>query len=237
MTVTTDGRTAREFAPSGTASPGTLWAPFAGARPRVGARSDAEAAVILAGIRLGHADGWGLDLQARYEAAVQGELLPSGVCGKEGLLEALVAEFEKVYDAAPPETPRDFRVMVVPEAPTPGNYHCAAVVRISSSALEARLRALHSRPAAVRAPHAVVAREAWITQAVQAVEAGRKLWRRFKEVGCHPDPEAFALPADQKKARLMKTYRRTATDVVQADPLDCLPPTLKGFASMEPRPL
>jgi hypothetical protein len=238
LTVTTDGQTVREFAPLGAAAPkDTLWAPFAGARPRVGARSDAEAAVILAGIRLGHADGWGLDLQARYEAAVQGELLPSGVCSKDGLLEALVTAFEKVYDAAPPEAPRDFRDMVVPEAPTSGSYLCAAVVRISSSALDARLQALHFRPAAVRVPHAVVAREAWTTQAIQAVEAGRKLWRRFKEVGCHPDPEAFALPADQKKTRLMKTFRRIATDVAQADPLDCLPPTLKGFASVEPRPL
>ena len=241
LTVTTDGQIAREFAPLGAASPeapeGTLWAPFAGARPRVGARSDAEAAVILAGIRLGRANGWGLNLQARYEAAVQGELLPSGECSKDGLLEALVAAFEKVYDAAPPESPRDFRDMVVPEAPTSGSYLCAAVVRISSSALDARLQALHFRPAAIRAPHAVVAREAWITQAIQAVEAGRKLWRRFKEAGCHPDPEAFALPADQKKTRLMKAFRRIATDVAQADPLDCLPPTLKGFASMEPRPL
>ena len=241
LTVTTDGQIAREFAPLGAASPeapeGTLWAPFAGARPRVGARSDAEAAVILAGIRLGRANGWGLNLQARYEAAVQGELLPSGECSKDGLLEALVAAFEKVYDAAPPESPRDFRNMVVPEAPTSGSYLCAAVVRISSSALDARLQALHFRPAAIRAPHAVVAREAWITQAIQAVEAGRKLWRRFKEAGCHPDPEAFALPADQKKTRLMKAFRRIATDVAQADPLDCLPPTLKGFASMEPRPL
>lgn len=240
LTVTTDGLTARAFDPApsrvdaGFGERGGAWAPFAGGRPRVEAHSEAEAAVILAAIRGGRGDGWSLELRSRYEDAVQGELLPSGECGEDALLAALVTEFEKAYDAAPPKTPRDFRDLVVPEEPSPGDYLCAAAARLGFGALDERLRALHVRPAAVRVPHAVVVREARITQAIQTVDAGRKLWRRFKEA-YRPDLEAFSLPAGQKKTGLMKAFRRVAADAIRAGPLDCSPPTLKGFATAAPR--
>jgi hypothetical protein len=231
LTVTIDGKTARAFEP---VPAGGAWAPFAGSRPRVEAHSEAEATVILAAIRGDRADGWSLELRARYEAAILGELLPSGECGEDALLAALVAEFEKAYDAAPPKTPRDFRDLVVPEAPDPGDYLCAAAARLGFGALDGRLRALHMKPAAVRVPHAVVVREARITQAIQTVDAGRKLWRRFKEA-FRPDLEAFALPTGQRKTVLMKAFRSIATDAVREGPVDCSPPTLKGFAATAPR--
>jgi hypothetical protein len=193
--------------------------------------------VILAGVRAGRAAGWGLELRARYEAAAPGGDLPGGECGEDALLAALAAEFEKAYDAAPPETPRDFRDLVAPEAPGPGDYLCAAAARLGFGALDGRLRALHVRPAPVRVPHAVVVREARITQAIQAVDAGRKLWKRVKEAYHLLDLEAFSLPAGQKKAGLLKAFRRIAADAARAGPLDCSPPTLKGFAAAAPRPV
>ena len=229
LSATTDGKTVCEIA----AGPG-VWAPFAGGRPRVEAHSAASATIILAAIREDRADGWGLDLRERYENAVRGELLPSGECDETALIAALLAEFERAYDAAPPDDSRAFRDLVVPEGPGPGDYLCTAAARLGFAALDERLRALHVKPAAVRVPHAVVVREARITQAIQTVDVGRKLWNRVKDA-YRPDPEAFTLPAGQKKAALMASFRRIATDAARAGPVDCSPPTLKGFAAAAPR--
>lgn len=232
LTVTTDGRTARTFEPA----PGTSsWAPFAGSHPRVEAHSAAEAAVILAAIRLDQADGWGLNLREQYERAIRENRLPINEFVSSALLEALNAEFEKAYDAAPPETPHDFRELVAPtKAPGPGAYFYSAAARLGFNMLDEQLRALLIRVTMGRIPHAVIVREARMTQAIQSFDAGQNLWKRFRKA-YRPDLEAFALPGGSKKTGLMKAFHRIATEVVREGPLDCSPPTLKLFAAMLPR--
>lgn len=230
LRATTDGVTVREIA----APPG-LWAPFAGSRPCVEAYAAASADIILAGIRDGRSEGWGLDLRERYESAVRGELAAAaaGVCSEGALIGALVAEFEVAYGRAPvpPASLDDFRSLVVPAAPNPGDYLCAAIALVGFSTLDERLSALHMKPGPL--PHAVIVREARVAQAIQAVDAGRKLWLRVKEA-FRPemmDPPMFALPAGQKKIALVAAFRRIATAAVQAGPVECMPSTLKLFAA------
>jgi hypothetical protein len=239
LTVTTDGRTGYEFAPrvwtQGAAARGDpLWAPFAGGRPRAAAHLAAEAAVILAAIRAGRAAGWRLELRAEYEAAVRSEALPTGECGEESLLAVLLEEFEKVYDAAPPEYPSDFRGLVAPPAPAPGDYFCAAAGRIAGGALDEQLRALHFKPAAAPVPHAVAVRELRVSQAIQTVETGRKLWKRFGDA-FRPDAEAFSQPPPLRKVALMGLFRTIALKAIRVGPVVCAPPSLKGYAIAAPR--
>jgi len=232
LTVTTDGRSARTFEPA----PGVgSWAPFAGCHPRVEAHSGAEAAVILAAIRLDHAVGWGLSLREQYERAIHENHIPSNEFVDSALLEALNSEFEKAYDKAPPETPHDFRELVAPtKAPKPGAYFYLAAARLGFSNLDEQLRASLIRVTAGRLPHAVIVREARMTQAIQSFDAGQNLWKRFRRA-YRPDPEVFALSGGSKKIGLMKAFHRIATEVVREGPLDCSPSTLKLFAAMSPR--
>jgi hypothetical protein len=235
LLVTTDGKTARAAAPRG---PGGPWAPLAGSHPRVEARSRAEAAGILAAVREDRADGWGLELPRRYEEAVRAERVAPGECGADALLGALAAEFEKAYDAAPPETPKDFHDLVAPEAFALGGYHYRAAARLGAAALEEKRRRLQVgvRAGAVkRVPLAVAALELGVAQAIQTADAGRKLWKLFR-AAYRPDPEPFTLSAGQKRAGLLRAFQRTARAVAQAGPVYCSPPTLKAYALLPPPP-
>ena len=112
----------------------------------------------------------------------------------------------------------------------PGDYIHAALARYISDVVDDRLRALHMRPTAARAPHAVIERESRITQTIQTVSVGNTLWKRFKKLYWHPDPAEFDRPAGSKKAGLMNDFRRIAVAAIREAPLECTPPTLKIFA-------
>jgi hypothetical protein len=229
LLVTTNGLKARTVAPPPGGGP---WAPFAGSCPRVAARTDAEATMILAAICKDHASGWGLDMSVQYGVAVKRKNIPDGNCSEAVLLAALTSEFEKSYDENPPKNPHDFRNLVVPEPLALNNYLTAAISRVSFDTLDEQLHALHTRSTRARVSHAVTVRETRITQAIHTVNAVRELRKRFKsfkEAYC-PDLEAFTAPADKKKAVVLKAFHRIAIDAVRTSPLECNPPTLKWFA-------
>lgn len=235
LQVTTNGVTVREIDAGATACE-EIWAPFAGSRPCVEAHAGASAAIILAGVREGRGQGWGLGLRERYEAAIRGELIPGGECPEGALVGALVVEFERAYErAAPPASLDDYRSLVAPAKPGPGDYLCAAAAHLGISALDERLRMLHVKPGPV--PHADIVREARVAQVIQAVDTGRKLWLRVKEAFIMgvPDLQVFTLPASQRKNALVAAFRRIATVAAQAGPVDCMPPTLRLFAATAPR--
>ena len=209
----------RAFGPEG------AWAPLGGARPRVAAYAGASAAVILGHVR---ADGWG-GLRSQYEAAVENRELPSGETAAAVLVDALVAAFERAYDTAPPSSAQDFRGLVVPEAPAPGDYISAAAARVSGQALSARLRAVLAQHSP-RVPYAVVEREGRLSQAVLALDIARALWRRLREV-YWADEGAFAQPPVRRKAMLLHHFRRLASAAAAAAPIYCAPPSLKLWAA------
>lgn len=240
--VTTDGgATARKLGPARyPSSPGAReapWAPLAGAQLRVEAYNAATSALILERLRADRADGWTLDLRARYEAAVDDGSMPSGECGAEALVNALAEEFEKAYERDPPQTPRDFHALVVPEAPNPSDlqdYITAAVARIGNGLLEERLRRMLMTPSR-RFPYAAVEREARLSQAIHSLDAARALGLRIKKA-FRPDPEVFDLPPSQRKSALLRVFRRVAAAALADAPVHCAPPSLKLFAVTGVRP-
>jgi len=205
------------------------WAPFAGAQPRVARYADASAAVILDRLRAEREAGWGEQMRAEYEAAVDSGLIPSGETSADAVADALAGEFERAYDAAPPADAREFRDLAVPETPRPGDYISAAVARLTGGALSARLRSALAQPSP-RTPYAVVEREGRISQAILTLDVARGLWRRLKDA-FWVDDEAFALPPVKRKETLLRHYRRLAADAAGAAPIYCAPPSLKLWAA------
>jgi len=224
LTVTIDGRSPRTFEPGHVS--GLAWAPFAGAPPRVEAYAAASASVILAGIREDRAAGWDFDTRVQYEKAVRAAP-PVNV--SEALASELVSQFEAVYDAAPPESPRDFRDLVVPKEPAPGTYICRAIVRLGSASVETRVRELHMRTSAPRVPIAVLSRDAWTNQMIQTVDANARLWKSISGA-FRNEVEAFDLSGIQRKAALMRAFRGIATEAAKAVPV-VAPSSLKFFGA------
>ena len=224
LTVTIDGRSPRTFEPGHVS--GLAWAPFAGAPPRVEAYAAASASVILAGIREDRAAGWDFDTRVQYEKAVRAAP-PVNV--SEALASELVSQFEAVYDAAPPESPRDFRDLVVPKEPAPGTYICRAIVRLGSASVETRVRELHMRTSAPRVPIAVLSRDAWTNQMIQIVDANVRLWKSISGA-FRNEVEAFDLSGIQRKAALMRAFRGIATEAAKAVPV-VAPSSLKFFGA------
>ena len=226
--ISTDrGKTARSLSRDCEGS----WAPFAGRRPRVEHYATASSAIILAAIREERKNGWGLDLRVQYEESVLSGRVPRGECGENALLIALTDAFEKQYDAKPPENPQEFRELVVPERPGAEDYICMAVAKVGFGALELQLHALHVRYAAACVPYEVAVREMRTTQAIQVVDAGRKLLVRIKNA-FRSDSEPFNLPPVQRKTILLKNFRRIAEIAIKESPIECSPPTLKSFAAL-----
>lgn len=215
--------------PLGSEAGGPEWAPFAGAQPRAGLYAEACAAVILDRLRAERAAGWGPALLAQYEAAARGGALPDPPVDPGLLVDALAAEFEKAYDAAPPDDPAAFRALVVPLAPAPRDYISAAVARLAGGALDARLRA-HLAEAGPRVPYAPFEREARVSQAVLVADVSRELWRRLRGA-YRGDDEAFAPHPVRRKALLLSHFRRIAAAAAAAAPVHVAPPSLKLWAA------
>ena len=211
---------------------GGMWAPFAGSRPGVGLYAAAAAAVILEELRAEREAGWGAELLARYEAAARDGSLPDPPANPDVLVDALTAEFEKAYDAAPPEDLPAYRALVVPPAPGPRDYISAAVARLTGDALDARLRAHLAEPRP-RVPYAAFEREARISQAVLAADLSRGLWRRLREA-YWGDSEAFVPHPVRRKVLLVRHFRRLAA-AAAAEPVYAAPPSLKSWAAGAPR--
>lgn len=105
----------------------------------------------------------------------------------------------------------------------------AAVSRVGASAVQGRLRAALAT-SLPRVPYSELEREAWLTQAVLAQDAYRKLFARI----CSrftADSELFELPPERRKDALLRAFRRIAAAAVGDEPVDCAPPTLKMYAA------
>jgi hypothetical protein len=230
LRVTTDrGRTTSVV--SGPA--GEWWAPFAGARPRVEQYAAASVAVILQGVRAERAAGWTETIREEFEAGVRAGTVPAGDCGEDAIIGALAEEFGKAYDRAPPDSPGEFLALVIGDGPGPGGaggYVSAAVARVGFGMLRARLAATLAAPTA-RVPYAVLEREMCTTQAVAAMAASQKVWRRLRAAFRPADAETCALAPDRKRPSLIALFRRIATDALADTTVACVPPSLKLFAA------
>lgn len=209
-----------------------IWAPFAGAKPRVGLYADASEAIILDRLRNEWEAGWGPDLRLRYETAIGNKVIPPGDCDTGTLVNALVAEFEKVYDAAPPVSVHEFRALVVPDTAGPDTYICAAVAQVGTRVLDGRLRsALYiSSP---RVPYADLERESRLTQMVHVLDprgAAPEIRRRIGDA-FRPDADPFTLTGIRRKETLMRLFRRFASESMGDTPSICSPPSLKLYAA------
>jgi hypothetical protein len=249
LAVTTDGGfTTRTMSPPGFEAAPTLpgreeaWAPFAGARPRVGQYADVTARLILAGLQADRDQGWTPDLRMKYSAAVESRELPSGECGSDALLGLLVEEFGRAYDAGPPATEADFFELVVGAGPGPDGYVVAALARAGNALLEGRLRQVLEAPNP-QIPYAAVEREARLGQLLHTLDAakggsnGPGLWRALK-LAFRPDPEVFELSPARRRDAHLRHFRRLAAEALAgaATPLVCSPPSLKFYASVKVRP-
>lgn len=207
------------------------WAPYGGAQPRVGAYAEAAAAIIVEAVAA-EREAWPLETVARYEQAARDGALPPGAAGRDALLAALAAEFEREYDGAPPTTPADFRALVVGDGPAPGAYVTRAVAGVGREQLEAQLRAELAAVGAPRVPFAALAREARLTQALGALDAAQVLARQLHKAYRGADPAVFEAAAPARKLVLLADFRRSAAAAVDAAPVLCCPPSLKLFAAV-----
>jgi len=208
------------------------WAPTAGARPYVYGYNTASSVVILDAVRAERRDGWGLELHQQFEEKVLNEEVPSGVCGGDALIKALLTEFGTAYDANPPENVAEFRKLVIPKDPGPGTYICAAASRLGSDALNDMLKGVLLAGSS-RVPYKSLEHEAHLTQTIHSLNLATALWRQIRVI-YQPAPEAFELPLKRRRATLMQLMKRIGQTIVQnskTSPLMCAPPTLKLYAA------
>ncbi len=200
-----------------------------GAQPCTLAYSAAAAVLILAAVRAERPD-WSLDLVQRYNQYVQGAEQKSG--NPDLLLRELMAEFESAYDAAPPETPKEFRAMALGDELPPDGYIVAALARVADGAIEAQLHAELAATGAARVPYDTLARELRVTQALRTLDAGQSLWRALASALRAAEAAAFDLAEPRRKAALLAAFRRTLAGVLRAHPPLISGPSLKLFAGV-----
>lgn len=205
----------------------TQWAPFSGSRPRVEAYNKAAATLIMSRIHDDHVNGWNHESTAKFETAAKDKRLPVSECNKHVLLAAFTAEFEKAYDFTPPKTVLDFHQLIAPDEFTPNTYICSAITRVAVDALETRFHAFHmiGMP---RVPYTAAVREIRLTQMVYILDLSQSLWRQFRSLW-YVDADAFMLTETRRRIVLMDIFRTIVSKVLDGDPIECAPASLKEF--------
>ena len=231
LVVSTDnGKTSREFEKRIVKS----WAPFAGCHPRVEHYSDAVATIVLNTIQLERVKGWNLELRAQYDHAVLNKLITAVNCSEDALLTALISKFDDQYELTQPDSYIKFKNLIAADSFNNDSYICHAVSQVSFAELDKRLQILHIKPAMVRVPYNVTVREMRLSLSIHIIDVSFKLWQSIKNIYNY-DSDVFSLPVSKRKDILMKSFRRNITSLLHEKPINCMPLSLKGFASMSPR--
>lgn len=211
-----------------------IWAPFAGSHPRVEKYADISASIILEAIRTEHIAGWNLKLVSNYETAILNKTITANICSDNALILALISSFEKVYEHASIMNVDDFYKIIISDNFNPADYICQAISHVVFSELDEKLHNLHINPAIVFIPHDNIVREARITQMIHVVDNGLILWKCIKNA-YYIENDVFSMSDITKKIVLMKAFRKIITIAVREANIECVPLSLKSFASMTSR--
>lgn len=206
------------------------WSPDKGISARVTQYSKLCENIIMEQLEADSKFGWDAEIKKRYEAAMMDN--PTGTCSADGIINEITQAFEERYDLSPPETAIEFKEMMLP--PYVNNYICSAIGKIQSEILANTWRYMLARPTGRRVPVDASMKEAKASMLISVTSTSAIMLRRIKNASKISFDEYFEIKdPSNRKTRLMKEFRRIVTIAANAEPIPCLPLSLKIYAATE----